>query len=507
MFSAQKVIIVVIGLITLISFALYIGSAWLELGTYNLTLDDAWIHQTYARNLAQGRWFTYTDERASTGSTSPLWTILLAPGHLLAVDPIHWSLLLGVLFHIMTAAVAYRLSLVYFEDSWLAAWAAILVALEWHLVWAALSGMETTLFVALSLLYLYLIQTRWQQTWLMGLVGGLLFLTRPEGSLLVGIAGLKIFMAHLLLPDSQIRQERWRQAAVSLVIMALAFVLVISPMLIFNTAASGHPLPGTFRAKYVQWIAPWTIGKALAYWRLVLEWFWLRGALFLFFPLALAGGLLAWRRRRGDLLPAGAWLLGLPAAYTILMPSIGERGRYIMPLIPVVIILGSWAAAELMRATRFKRLGWAVIALATLMTLAFWANGSRAYVMNVRSIESQHMSVARWLKTHTPPDAVVATQDIGVLAYFSERRLIDMAGLTEPAVVPIMHQPEAMAAYIREQGGDYVVIFPSHYQTLIQGQNLELVFVSDKYDFRQLGSDPLAVFRVPASGKDLRAGD
>jgi hypothetical protein len=279
--------------------------------------------------------------------------------------------------------------------------------------------------------------------------------------------------------------------------------------MIFNTIASGHPLPGTFRAKYMQWIAPWTIGKALAYGRLVLEWFWLRGALFLFFPLALAGGVIAWRRRRGDLLPAGAWLLGLPAAYTILLPSIGERGRYIMPLIPLVIILGSWAAAELLRATRFKRLGWAIIALGTLMTLAFWANGARAYVMNVRSIESQHMSVARWLQTHTPPDAVVATQDIGVLAYFSERRLIDMAGLTEPAVVPIMHQPEAMAAYIREQGGDYVVVFPSHYQALIQGQNLELVFVGDKYDFEELGSDPLAVFRFPASEKDpgLRSGE
>ncbi len=131
------------------------------------------------------------------------------------------------------------------------------------------------------------------------------------------------------------------------------------------------------------------------------------------------------------------------------------------------------------------------------MTLAFWFNGTRAYILNVRSLESQHMVVARWLRDHTPPDAVIATQDIGVLAYFSDRRLIDMAGLTEPAVVPIMHQPEQMAAYIRAQGADYVVIFPSHYQELIRGQNLQLVFVSDKHDFQGLGSDPLAVFQFP----------
>jgi hypothetical protein len=99
---------------------------------------------------------------------------------------------------------------------------------------------------------------------------------------------------------------------------------------------------------------------------------------------------------------------------------------------------------------------------------------------------------------------VIATQDIGVLAYFSDRRLIDMAGLTEPAVVPIMHQPEQMAAYIRGRGGDYVVVFPSHYQQLIEGQNLQLVFVSDEYDFYELGSDPLAVFQFSPDGEDMR---
>jgi arabinofuranosyltransferase len=489
-----KFVVGVVGLITLLSFGLNIGLALGQVGTYNLTLDDAWIHQTYARNLAQGQWFTYTGGRASSGSTSPIWTILLSAGHLLGVDPVNWSLLLGALFHILTALLVYFLSLLYFGHRWLAAWSAILTALEWHLVWAALSGMETTLFVAFSLFYLYLIQTQWARTWLMGLVGGLLFLTRPEGALLIAIAGLKVLWAYL--PD-------WRRALKPLVLMGLAFLLVISPIMIYNSIVSGHPLPGTFGAKYEQWIAPWTMEKGLRYLKLVFTWFWLRGSLFLFFPLALAAGWLAWRRRMTDLMPVGAWLLGLPLAYTFVLPSIGERGRYLMPLIPLVIMLGAWAVFEFLRSTQFKRLAWALIILATLMTLAFWVNGARAYVRNVRSLESQHMVVARWLRDHTPPDAVIATQDIGVLAYFSDRRLIDMAGLTEPAVVPIMHQPEQMAAFIRRQGADYVVIFPSHYQQLIEGQNLELVYVSDKYDFQELGSDPLAVFQFPSDKRDV----
>lgn len=494
-----KWVVIAVGLITLLSFALNIGLALQQLGTYNLILDDAWIHQTYARNLARGHWFIYTGGQASTGSTSPAWTVLLSIGHVLSVDPIHWSLLWGAIFHILTAVIAYQLSLLYFDHRWLAAWSAVITALEWHLVWAALSGMETTLFVALTLLYLYLIQTQWQRTWLMGSVGGLLFLVRPEGTLLVAIAGLKVLW---------MRRRDWGRVAKDLILMGVAFLIVIGPLMIFNTIVSGRPLPGTFRAKFVQWIAPWTVGKGLDYWRQLFIWFFLRGSLFLFSPLALIGVWLAWRRR-SDLIPAVAWLLSLPVAYTFLMPSLGERGRYVMPLIPVVIILGGWVILEFFESTQLKRLAWAGVALATLMTLAFWINGPRAYVIHVRGIESQHMEVARWLRTHTPPDAVIATQDIGVLAYFSDRRLIDMAGLTEPAVVPIMHQPEQMAAYIRRRGGEYVVVFPSYYQSLIEGQNLELVFVSDKYAFSELGADPLAVFQFPPDGEGtlLRSED
>jgi 4-amino-4-deoxy-L-arabinose transferase-like glycosyltransferase len=275
-----KFVAVVVSLITLLGFALNIGLALGQLGAYGLTLDDAWIHQTYARNLARGQWFTYTGDRASSGSTSPIWTMLLSVGHLLGLDPVNWSMLLGALFHILTAAMVYFLSLLYFGDRWLAAWSAVLTALEWHLVWAALSGMETTLFVAFSLLYLYLIQTQWARIWLMGLLGGLLFLVRPEGALLIAIAGLKVLWTY--------RQD-WRRALKSLVLMGLAFLLVISPILIFNSIVSGRPLPGTFRSKFAQWIAPWTVGKGLSYLKLVLTWFWLRGPLFLFFPLARPG--------------------------------------------------------------------------------------------------------------------------------------------------------------------------------------------------------------------------
>ena len=58
-------------------------------------LDDAWIHQTYARNLAlRGEW-AFIPGKPSGGSTAPLWSAFLAVGFWLKLAPYAWAYLLG----------------------------------------------------------------------------------------------------------------------------------------------------------------------------------------------------------------------------------------------------------------------------------------------------------------------------------------------------------------------------------------------------------------------------
>ena len=59
------------------------------LGDSGFPLDDAWIHQTYARSLALTGRLEFTPGQASAGSTAPLWTLLLAVGYLLRL-PYNW---------------------------------------------------------------------------------------------------------------------------------------------------------------------------------------------------------------------------------------------------------------------------------------------------------------------------------------------------------------------------------------------------------------------------------
>src|SRR5690606_6927715 len=60
-------------------------------------LDDSWIHQTYARNLAQNGEWAFRPGIPSAGSTAPLWSALLAIGFLLHLSPYIWTFALGVI--------------------------------------------------------------------------------------------------------------------------------------------------------------------------------------------------------------------------------------------------------------------------------------------------------------------------------------------------------------------------------------------------------------------------
>lgn len=88
----------------LLALAIYMGFAALSHGL-GFPLDDAWIHQTYARNLAElGQW-SFVPGQPSAGSTSPLWTILQVPAQVLGLDPVYWSALLGAALLVALALI------------------------------------------------------------------------------------------------------------------------------------------------------------------------------------------------------------------------------------------------------------------------------------------------------------------------------------------------------------------------------------------------------------------
>ena len=132
-----------IAVLILTSALLYLLWSW-KLEGFGFPLDDAWIHQTYAKNLGTEYLWRYSDDASSGGSTGPAWGFLISMLYFLRLPPIFGTYLVGVLLmfgnSIISLHILEKLK-VPVEQNLLSA--SVLLALEWHLVWSALSGMET----------------------------------------------------------------------------------------------------------------------------------------------------------------------------------------------------------------------------------------------------------------------------------------------------------------------------------------------------------------------------
>ncbi len=480
----------------------YVGYAAAQ-GYAGFPLDDGWIHQTYARNLVETRAWAYVPGEVSAGSTSPLWTLILALGYALGAPFRVWTAVVGGLSVAAVAVAAGWVARRLFQD-WDAGWvAALACALEWHLLWAGASGMETALFAALALAVLGGAMALAREgrpdgrpwAWLgWGLVGGAAFLTRPEGLLPVALGGACLLA---------VRRGDWTQgrrgAALQRYTLAAAgFLALAVPYLMFNWKASGAVLPNTFYAKQAEYreiveSVPWLVRAARV-----------AGVQFVGGSALLVPGMVAaWREigRRRDwvgFLPL-AWWAATVALYATRLPVTYQHGRYEMPVIPVLLVYGAPGTLALVSAAKGRAgriLSRALALAACAVLLAFVVVGARAYLADVRIIDTEMVDVARWLDANTPQDAVIAVHDIGAVGYFTRRRLVDLAGLVSPEVVPFIRDEGRLYEYIRARGASYLVTFPSWYPQMTARPDVVMVYQTRAPWAVLAGGDNMAVYRL-----------
>jgi len=439
----------------------YLLASSFELGL-GFPLDDAWIHQTYARNLGRlGEW-SFVPGTPSAGSTSPLWSALLALGFAAGQnDPRAWTYLLGGL---SLAGLAWagqvlfeRLAQTGGPDSptawrWLAG---LFLAGEFHLVWAAVSGMETDLIGVLYLAGLAMLAVQRPRWFWTGALAGLASWVRPDGLTLLGPA----FFVWLL------RERRWG----GLLGLLAGFGALFLPYLLFNMATQGSLWPNTFYAKQAEYAVLQTRPLLLRFLdelRLPLT-----GAGVLLLPGALYYGVYAFKRRKWAGIAAVLWFLGYAFLYAWRLPVTYQYGRYLMPAMPVYFVMGLAGMRLILTAgglsERVRRLaGFAWRAGLLAVWLGFFVIGAGRYARDVAIIESEMVAAARWVSAHTVPGELIAAHDIGALGYFGGRDLVDMAGLVTPEVIPFMRDEEQLARYLDQQGVSVLVVFPTWYATL-----------------------------------------
>lgn len=433
-------------------------------GEICLPLDDSFIYLQYARAIAEGHPFVYTAGNApTTGATSLLWPILLAPPHLLRLGPslcIAWALALGLIGYVLSALLLARLGarLGGVPGGTLAV---LLFVMSPFLLWGYMSGMEIPLYatVLLASLLAYLREReaarfrslRW---WLFALA-----LSRPEGAVLAGVFGL------LMLGD------RWRASRAAREdapgpgprrigwSVLLPFAAAALPFLI-NLAVAGSIEATSSQAKSI--LAEPYRETRLEYLRGAPQ-VWLSiGKVYLGMmqmeegmrpPAALArvNGIgialflllaLFPRRRRWasgivlvPLLAVGIVIQSLPVFWYV------HLFRYLQGVYPLFLLLvaAGWGRLATLAWDRLPRAaGIPAAALLALAPLVVWAprllpeqeRVIEFYGHNCENILHQQVAIGRWIDRSLPRDAIVGLNDAGAIAYYGHRSTVDLIGLT-----------------------------------------------------------------------------
>jgi hypothetical protein len=329
-----------------------------------------------------------------------------------------------------------------------------------------------------------------------GLLGGVLTLTRPEGMALTGL----VIVALVLFPRVSGRSEvkgRLLETAISLV----ALGVLLAPYLAFNLRTSSSIFPNTFYAKQIEY-------QSQLEWSLPVRFWWvlrptLVGGQVLLLPGFLYVAYRLMRRRDWPVLLPLVWWLAFISAYALRLPVSYQHGRYVIPTIPLLLIYGTWGTALLLQPRSphlwLRVLSRAVPPAVALVTLLFWARGAQAYGDDVGVIEGEMVATAHWLNEHTAPGDLLAVHDIGAVGYLTDRRLLDLAGLITPEVIPFVADPERLADWMDQQGADYAVFFPDFsrvYAELSGDPRFQQVFCTDYAWTRSTGHENMCVYRL-----------
>lgn len=414
---------------------------------FDFKIDDAYIAFTYARNWVAGQGIVFNVGERVEGYTCFSWVALSALGMALGADIARWSQVWCWLASAGTVCATWCLTRALLPRGHrsVAALAALAIAVYPPLAWAAGSRMETALYTCLLTATLALHVRRGAQSWAAPLCLVLTALTRPEGWLL----------AVLLCADAL--RSGPRRAALRYVALVLA---LLGPYFVWRYSYYGYPLPNTFYAKVSA--STDQLARGLHYLGLFMKepttW-WIVG-------LAVLAG---WRGRKAVV---AVFLL----AYFGYVVSVGgdvfRFHRFFVPLVPTLIAAASVGllrvVERLIQPAWQPRLAALAAAYALFAVACVPMHREQHQDLDMARVFSQLLEVpCPYVLQNTAPTDSIAAVGIGRLKFCTDRRVIDLVGLTDAHIahraVPEMGRGHAGherydADYVLAQRPAYIII-------------------------------------------------
>ena len=423
------------------------------------TLDDSWIHLQFARTIYEGNPWEYSPGYPSTGSTSPLWSVILSVLFFFTSDPVTLASGVYIISIIFYTASTFLVGLIIREYTQSSSWG-ILGILGFVVVprntWLMLSGMETPLFVFVLLISIIVLdKDEIKYDIVLGVLVGIAYLSRPEGIILAIAVPVRFVILTY--------KKRTDLKRVGILFASAGLALLVAlPWILHCLSVTGLPLPDTFYAK-VHVPTDYEIGAWNFWWTLFVREmpFILMGVFF---------GIILFVKGRPF-----PWILPvlLTVLYRLTAPyaSLINNNRYLVPIFDlfflVSVIVIAWILEIILigifRLSDYdetKILAIIITFLVLIVPLLIpYVHQATYYGKAVKTVNDLHVNIGHWMAENTPEDAIFATHDAGAIRFISNRSMIDLAGLVSPDIIHGNMTTQQTLQYLRAQGCNYFVYF------------------------------------------------
>jgi hypothetical protein len=465
--SFLTAIVVFVGLLT--CFELWFVHT--HAGAFAPPIDDTYIHFTYARSLAEGRFFEFVPGEGYTrGATSFLYPLILALPLKLGLPDnamVWFAAVLGGLFYGVSAIGIYCWIRRLAACENLARWSTAFYLLNGTLHWGIFSGMEIALFACLLSLTLATIpaeELKWKSGCFLAFSAALA-LVRPEGMLITSFICTGLIF-HFMMN---------RRIKSALVCMMPPMAGSIKPLLDWIYTGSMIPagmyakgmfseqMSGGRRADWIESLMGGMFGIRFRLQHLGDQFAgFFQGFVWVCVLIGLAV-LGRYAKRNGLRYQAvlGCFAVFFVSIVLCFLLPVGDwqYNRYFLHLLVVYVPLMTIGILWIERKLNMRPfLAWGFLGL-SILTIPYW---STKLATTSRSIHLHHHRIAEWLEEHVPRDSVLAINDAGFLPWKGGWKIIDLMGL----VTPRFESPNTHIVWenIRdlppEDRPDYFVVYP-----------------------------------------------
>jgi hypothetical protein len=441
--------------------------------------DDPYITYRYTRHLLQGKGLVYNVGEPVLSTTAPGYALLLAPLALVCGDiPLMGNALsaLGLGLGAMTLFLWARETGHQAGDDtpWTGGIAGLLLLTFPLCVMSFGSEMGAYLGLTIAGFRAYARKRPVRALAWMAVAT----LVRPDGALAAAL-----ILVHLLVTR---RRLPWKSA--------VAYAIILLPWIVYATWTYGSPLPASLAAKQAQGRMlisdSYLIGAykmVIGYAQRPLYWLYL-----------LLGALGAWHlvRRGQTWWPFIAWTACSFLAYVLL--GVTRYFWYYVPLVPGALLLVAlgidWIRARLSTVRLGRqldhRLQWTLSTALVALLLAPNLRGLYDWHRHPDARLEVYRQIGQWIDVHLSEAVSVGTIEVGIIGYYSQRRIIDFAGLIQPSVHEQM-RPESTyydtATWAVEQYRPDLLVLRNDWFPSWQGGLL--ASCRARQDFSQQGTD------------------